>query len=40
MRVVDLNVLLYAVNQHAPHHAALRRWWETAMNAEEPVGLP
>jgi uncharacterized protein len=40
MKVVDLNVLMYAVNEDAPEHAGARRWWESALNGEEPVGLP
>ena len=39
MKVVDLNVLLYAVNRDAPEHANARRWWETALNGDEQVGL-
>lgn len=39
MKVVDLNLLLYAVNEDAPEHAAARRWWESALNADEQVGL-
>jgi hypothetical protein len=38
--IVDLNVLLYAVNRGAVHHGAALRWWETAVNGDEPVGLP
>lgn len=40
MRIVDLNVLLYAVNADSVHHVAARAWWEGALNDEEPVGLP
>ena len=40
MIVVDLNVLLYVVNQDSPRHEAVRSWWETALAAAEPVGLP
>ncbi len=40
MRIVDLNVLLYAVNSDAPHHERLREWWEAAVNEEDAVGLP
>jgi toxin-antitoxin system PIN domain toxin len=40
VKIVDLNVLLYAVNENAAHHAAAHRWWEKAINGEEPVGLP
>ena len=39
MKVVDLNVLLYAINEDAPEHAGARRWWESALNGEEQVGL-
>ena len=40
MKVVDLNILLYAVNLDTPVHKAARKWWEAALNDEEPVGLP
>lgn len=39
MKVVDLNVLLYATNVDAAHHAACLRAWEAALSASEPVGL-
>jgi toxin-antitoxin system PIN domain toxin len=39
MKVVDANILLYAVNQDAPRHEAVRKWWEAAVAGEEPVGL-
>ncbi len=40
MKVVDLNVLLYAVNEDSVHHRAALRWWEGALNGDEVVGLP
>lgn len=40
MKIVDLNVLLYAINRDVPHHAALRAWWEAALNGDEPIGIP
>jgi len=40
MRLVDLNVLLYAVNRDAPRHEAIRSWWEAALSDDEPIGLP
>ena len=40
MKVVDLNLPLYAVNTDAPHHDRARAWWEAALAAEEPIGLP
>lgn len=40
MKLVDLNVLLYAVNEDSPHHEAALAFWEAALNGDEPVGLP
>ena len=40
MIVPDLNLLVYAYNADAPHHAAARRWWEDAMSGSRTVGLP
>ncbi|MEQ1727875.1 MAG: type II toxin-antitoxin system VapC family toxin [Vicinamibacterales bacterium] len=40
MKIVDLNILLYAVNSQAPEHPRARAWWERALNDDEIVGLP
>jgi hypothetical protein len=39
VKLVDLNVLLYAVNKDAAHHRAALAWWEQALRGEEPVAL-
>lgn len=39
MKLVDLNVLLYAVNRNATRHEAVRSWWERALSDDEPIGL-
>jgi len=39
MLVVDLNLLLYAVNADAPRHSKARAWWEGTLNGDEEVGL-
>ena len=39
MKLVDVNVLLYAVNRKAPLHGIVRPWWEAALSDEEPVAL-
>ncbi len=39
MKLVDLNLLLYAVNEDAPDHEAARAWWEDCLADDEPVGL-
>jgi toxin-antitoxin system PIN domain toxin len=40
MIVPDLNLLVYAHNQGAPHHLAARAWWEDLLNGTEPVAIP
>ena len=40
MKIVDVNVLLYVVNERATHHRALLNWWESAVNGDESIGLP
>ncbi|MEK6245231.1 MAG: type II toxin-antitoxin system VapC family toxin [Pseudomonadota bacterium] len=40
MKIVDLNILLYAVDSNSSRHRAAREWWEQALNGDEPVGLP
>lgn len=39
MRIVDANVLLYAVNTAAPRHAEARSWLDGALAGREPVGF-
>lgn len=39
MKIVDLNVLIYAHNRESPHHDALRSWWQAALNGGESIGL-
>ena len=39
MRIVDANVLLYAVNEASPHHARARSWLDGALAGREPVGF-
>ena len=39
MKIVDLNILLYSVNRDSAHYGSMRRWWEAAVNGDEPVGL-
>lgn len=40
MKLVDLNVLLYAVNEDAEHHQVVLDWWQATLNGDESVGLP
>ena len=39
VKLIDLNLLVYAVDQDAPRHEAARRWLEEALSDDEPVGL-
>jgi len=39
MKVLDLNLLLYAINTASDHHQAAKRWVESAFAGEEPVAL-
>lgn len=40
MILVDVNLLIYAVNADSPHHAAARAWWEETLSGTAAVGLP
>lgn len=40
MKLLDLNLLLYAVNADSTHHAAAKHWLESALDDDEPVALP
>ena len=40
MKLVDANVLLYAVNTSSHQHAVAHRWLDTALVGDETVGLP
>ena len=39
MKIVGLDILLYAVNPGAPHHDRIVAWWEEALNGDETIGL-
>ncbi len=40
MKLLDLNLLLYAVNNDSAHHRAAKHWLEAALGDDEPVALP
>jgi uncharacterized protein len=40
MIVVDLNVLIYAVDENAYHHTAAKAWLEKQLNGTESIGIP
>jgi Predicted nucleic acid-binding protein, contains PIN domain len=39
MKLVDANVLLYAINERSAHHEAARRWLDEALGGAETVGF-
>ncbi|MDP9452279.1 MAG: type II toxin-antitoxin system VapC family toxin [Actinomycetota bacterium] len=39
MRLVDLNLLLYALDETSPHHGRARDWVEEAMSGPETLAL-
>ena len=39
MKIVDANVLLYAVNSASEHHDASRRWLDDALSGADRVGF-
>lgn len=39
MKIVDANVLLYAVNSASTHHEASRQWLDGALSGADDVGL-
>ena len=39
MKVVDVNILIYAINHGADQHEAARQWWEAAIDGDESIGL-
>ena len=40
MIILDVNILIYAVNQDAPLHRKAKRWLEATIAGSETVGLP
>jgi hypothetical protein len=39
MKLVDANVLLYAINERSARHEAARRWLDEALGGDETVGF-
>jgi toxin-antitoxin system PIN domain toxin len=39
MILVDVNVLIYAIDADSPHHRPARRWLEDALSGATPIGL-
>lgn len=40
MRLLDLNILLYAINSDSPHHRAAKSWIEECLGGVDTVAIP
>ena len=40
MKLIDLNLLIYAINSDAPNHDKARLWWEDCLSGDEAIGIP
>ena len=40
MKLVDLNVLLYAINEDSPPHDRAKAWLESTLSGTESIGFP
>jgi toxin-antitoxin system PIN domain toxin len=36
MKVVDINLLIYAINKDTPHHPKAKKWFEESLSIDEP----
>jgi toxin-antitoxin system PIN domain toxin len=39
MKVVDINLLIYAINKDTPHHSHAKKWLEASLSSDETIGL-
>lgn len=40
MKVLDLNILLYATDETSVHHRVAKRWLDRSMTSTETIGIP
>jgi uncharacterized protein len=40
MIIIDVNLLIYAINEAAPQHESARDWLQRTMSGTETIGLP
>jgi len=40
MMLVDVNLLIYAIDADSVHHERVRPWWERLLSGPDAVGLP
>jgi toxin-antitoxin system PIN domain toxin len=39
MKIVDINLLIYAINKDTPHHSKAKKWLEDSLSSDEPFGF-
>jgi len=39
MKIVDVNILLYSVNEDSPYHIPVKNWWKNTIDGRERIGL-
>lgn len=39
MKIVDINLLIYAINKDTPHHSKAKKWLEDCLSGDEPLGF-
>ena len=39
MKIVDINLLIYAINKDTPHHSTAKKWIEDSLSSDEPFGF-
>ena len=39
MKIVDINLLIYAINKDTPHHSKAKQWLEDCLSSDEPFGF-
>lgn len=39
MKLVDINLLIYAINRDTPHHLKAKKWLEESLSSDEPFGF-
>ena len=39
MKILDANILIYAINKDTAHHEKVRKWLERALSGDETVGF-
>jgi toxin-antitoxin system PIN domain toxin len=39
MKIVDINLLMYAINKDAPLHVKAKKWLEESLTSDEPFGF-